>query len=199
MELKAKRIAALGDSITKGFDGTSNLRYNYPRYLAKYYDASVVNLGVNGATIYHDLQTEIQKIQNQDFDVIILMLGTNDYGHLNVNLVDIISQMTFQIRKLISAHPRSHIYAVLPLPRYDDGQNASGVTRFGDYTFDELLDQLGTVYAAFQIPYIDWRHYHSEFITDFNFQDMYADNHVHPNAYTYRRLAFYIGDFIQNN
>lgn len=199
MDINNKRIAALGDSITKGSDGNVNLRYNYPKYLERYYNCNVVNLGVNGATIYNDLEQQIQRIKNIQFDVIILMIGTNDYGHLDVNLINIVSRLPTLVRKLISSHPNSQIYAVLPLPRYDNDKNAKDVIRYADYTFDDLLDKLVSVYAAFQIPYIDWRHYHSEFITDFNFKDMYQDQHVHPNAYTYRRLAFYIGDFIQNN
>lgn len=199
MDLKNKRIAALGDSITRGFDGTANLRYNYPQYLSKYYDASLVNLGLNGATIYNDLEQQIEYIKDSRYDVIILMIGTNDYGHLDIPLIDIVSKMTSLVRRLISKHPCSKIYASLPLPRYDSGKNANDVVRYADYTFNDLLDKLSTIYSAFQIPYIDWRHYHTEFITDFNFKDMYQDQHVHPNAYTYRRLAFYIGDFIQNN
>ena len=199
MDLKDKTIAVLGDSVTKGFDGTANLRYNYPRYLAKYYNCHVFNKGINGATIYETLEKEIEKIKDKQYDVIILMIGTNDYGHLDVPLVRILSKLTTLVRKLISQHSKAKIYTVLPLTRYDNDQNAANVVRYADYTFNDLLNGISDVYSAFQLPFIDWREYNPEFITDFNYKEMYQDQHVHPNAYTYRKLAFYIGDFIKNN
>lgn len=199
MDLKDKTIAALGDSVTKGFDGTVNLRYNYPRYLAKYYKCKVSNNGINGATIYETLEKEVEKLKKTQCDIIILMIGTNDYGHLDVPLVRIISKLTRLVRNIISQHHEAEIFAALPLPRFDNDKNASNVVRYSNYTFDELLDGIAEVYSAFQIPFIDWREYHPEFITDFNFKNMYQDQHVHPNAYTYRKLAVYVGDFIQNN
>ncbi|CAI2564805.1 hypothetical protein AKUA2003_02420 [Apilactobacillus kunkeei] len=199
MDLKDKTIAVLGDSVTKGFDGTVNLRYNYPRYLAKYYNCHVFNKGINGATIYETLEKEIEKIKDKQYDVIILMIGTNDYGHLDVSLVRVLSKLTTLVRKLMTQHSEAKIYAVLPLTRYDNDQNAASVVRYADYTFNDLLNGISDVYSAFQLPFIDWREYNPEFITDFNYKEMYQDQHVHPNAYTYRKLAFYIGDFIKNN
>ena len=199
MDLKDKTIAVLGDSVTKGFDGTVNLRYNYPRYLAKYYNCHVFNKGINGATIYETLEKEIEKIKDKQYDVIILMIGTNDYGHLDVSLVRVLSKLTTLVRKLMTQHSEAKIYAVLPLTRYDNDQNAASVVRYADYTFNDLLNGISDVYSAFQLPFIDWREYNPEFFTDFNYKDMYQDQHVHPNAYTYRKLAFYIGDFIKNN
>lgn len=199
LDLTNKTVVALGDSVTRGFDGTVNLRYNYPRYLAKYYNCRVCNNGINGATIYETLEKEIEKIKDKKYDAIVLMIGTNDYGHLDVPLVRIISKLTRLVRQLISEHHEAKIYAVLPLTRFDEDKNAADVIRYSNYTFNQLLDGLTEVYSAFQIPFIDWREYHSEFITDFNYKDMYQDQHVHPNAYTYRKLAFYIGDFIKNS
>lgn len=199
MNLTNKTVVTLGDSVTRGFDGSINLRYNYPQYLAKYYNCRVYNNGINSATIYETLEKEIEKIKDKKYDVIVLMIGTNDYGHLDVPLVRVISKLTRLVHQLIGEHHEANIYAVLPLPRFDEDKNASDVIRYSNYTFNELLDGLTEVYSKFQIPFIDWRKYHSEFITDSNYKNMYQDQHVHPNAYAYRKLAFYIGNFIENS
>ena len=145
MDLTNKTVVTLGDSVTRGFDGTVNLRYNYPRYLAKYYNCRVCNNGINGATIYETLEKEVEKIKDKQYDAIVLMIGTNDYGHLDVPLVRVISKLTRLVRQIISQHHEAKIYAVLPLSRFDDDQNDDNVMRYSDYKFNQLLDGLEEV------------------------------------------------------
>jgi lysophospholipase L1-like esterase len=192
-------IAALGDSVTRGYDGFHNLKYNYPYYLSQQLRIPVDNWGINGATIWSDLATEIAEIQHHSYNTIIIMIGTNDYGHNNVNLNQVTTRFFNLLAQLKQDHPDANIYGILPLPRYDHQQNASEVVRLADYTFNNLLNALYQVYTAQQIPVLDWRQSCPEFITDNNYMDRYQDQHVHPTAQTYRQLAQYINNFMNNN
>lgn len=190
-------IAAIGDSVTRGYDGFQNLRHNYPYYLSKLVPtASIDNYGINGATIMQDLEKEIVRCNAHKYDIYIVMIGTNDYGHLREELINIQEKLRFILSKLMNGQSHAQIYGVLPLPRYDNLQNADNVIRGADYTFSELLDGLAYVYKQLNIPFIDWRNYHPDFINDHNFKIKYNDQHVHPNADTYQQLAQYIFAFI---
>lgn len=198
-KMSTATIATLGDSVTRGYDGTQNLKYNYPYYLSQQLNRSVDNWGINGATIWADLATELAQIKPYSYDTIIIMIGTNDYGHNSVNLIHVQQQFSKLLSQLKQDHPYANIYGILPLPRYDHQQNANEVIRWADYTFNDLLDALYQVYNAHQLPALDWRQIHPEFITDTNYMNRYQDQHVHPNTKTYQYLAQYIADFIQTS
>ncbi|WP_105957244.1 SGNH/GDSL hydrolase family protein [Apilactobacillus quenuiae] len=191
------RIAALGDSVTKGFDGFENLQENYPNYLSQIINLSVDNFGVNGATIVNDLTNEINDVNWKQYNQCILFIGTNDYGHNPNNLNEVTSKLKQDLNLIYQFNSQIIISAILPLNRYDQKQNAANKRRFANYTFNELLDALAQTYRTYTIPVLDWRKLYPNFINDNNYQSKYNDKHVHPTAQTYYQIANKIADFIK--
>lgn len=195
--MKQTRIAAIGDSVTRGFDGFKDIKENYPYYLSQIMHCPVDNFGINGATIKDDLASEISNIQWNAYQKCILFIGTNDYGHNADNLQSVINALKNCLAFILQANPDIQITAVLPLTRYDGHQNAAEQFRFSNYTFNELLDALAQTYKVYNIPTLDWRNLYPDFINDDNYQTKYNDQHVHPTAKTYYQIASKIAVFLK--
>ncbi len=133
MELKGKKIACLGDSITQGAD--DERRYVY--HLAKLSGAQVDNFGVNATRIatrlvphetpsWNDSFLLRAERMTDDYDVILIFGGTNDYARANptpLGDMDSEDEHTFYgalkllYKKVIKAHPTATVVAVTPLHR----------------------------------------------------------------------------------
>ncbi|MBQ4086478.1 MAG: SGNH/GDSL hydrolase family protein [Clostridia bacterium] len=91
MDLKGKKIAFLGDSITEGV-GVENQELRYDRRMAEKYGIEAVNFGISGTRLAHQ-HTASEKPRYdlcfcgraydlpKDSDIIVVFGGTNDYGH----------------------------------------------------------------------------------------------------------------------
>ncbi|TPR43676.1 SGNH/GDSL hydrolase family protein [Apilactobacillus micheneri] len=191
------KITAIGDSVTRGFDGFKDITENYPYYLSQIMHCPVDNFGINGATIKDDLASEISNVQWSAYQQCILFMGTNDYGHNADNLQSVINELKNCLAFILQANPDIKITAVLPLTRYDEHKNAAEQVRFANYTFNELLDVLAQTYKKYDIPVLDWRSLYPDFINDDNYQVKYNDQHVHPTAQTYYQIANKIANFIK--
>ncbi|TPR26138.1 SGNH/GDSL hydrolase family protein [Apilactobacillus micheneri] len=191
------KIAAIGDSVTRGFDGFKDITENYPYYLSQIMHYPVDNFGINGATIKDDLDSEISNVQWKAYQQCILFMGTNDYGHNADKLQSVINELKNCLAFILQTNPDIQITAVLPLTRYDGHQNAAEQVRFANYTFNELLDTLAKTYKKYDIPVLDWRSLYPNFINDDNYQVKYNDQHVHPTAQTYYQIAKKIAKFIK--
>ena len=93
MELKGKKIAFLGDSITEGVGVSDREHCRYDNRLKEAYGLSAVyNYGISGTRIAHQRMPSSNPRQDlyfcaraqdlaRDADVIVIFGGTNDYGH----------------------------------------------------------------------------------------------------------------------
>lgn len=93
-EYRLKRIACIGDSITEGYSATNRTYFSWAAVLGRlcWQECVVYNYGIGGATMRSDLtdsyqtypnRTEIwqkclSKSKNEGFDIVLIMLGTND-------------------------------------------------------------------------------------------------------------------------
>lgn len=195
--MKNNKIVAIGDSVTRGFDGFKDIKENYPYYLSQIMNCPVDNFGINGATIKYDLANEINAVNWTEYQRCILFMGTNDYGHNTDTLQSVINTLKNCLDFILQANSDIQISAILPLTRYDQNQNAANQMRFANYTFNELLDALAKTYETYNIPTLDWRKLYPNFINDDNYQVKYNDQHVHPTAQTYRQIAKKIAEFIK--
>lgn len=202
---KNKKIVTLGDSITKGYDGSQTLTNGtYPQWLERYLNTSVDNLGYNGAfmaaeSTAGDFTKMVDATNFAKYDVATIAYGTNDYGHSRYDLsaikdimVDNIHQMKKQNKKLV-------IYGILPITRYDNEQNSDEVAGIGGYTMNELRDMLADVYKSEDIPVLDWRQDSSQLITDNNHEYRLFDERLHPSARTYQMMGKEIAAFMVDN
>src|SRR5580765_2781916 len=81
-----KKLIALGDSITNGFDGSHDLKESWPYYLKRLMPfSSIENAGVNAGSITgnteRDLSFQVQHTDFSAFDMVTIFYGTNDFSH----------------------------------------------------------------------------------------------------------------------
>ena len=76
------RILCIGDSNTYGYDPRSYLGDRYPaeiRWTDRLENCEVINCGVNGLTVPREHARYIGLVRMNDPDLVIVMLGTNDF------------------------------------------------------------------------------------------------------------------------
>lgn len=129
--LKDKKIVFLGDSITAGNGGTLTLDGSglaYTNFIAKYTDASIVNLGIGGApfegsdnddALVHRY-TDIPK----DADIIVLFAGINDLfaGSEKFGSLSKLEEGTYcgdiheTFQQISKRHPDADVHVVITYP-----------------------------------------------------------------------------------
>lgn len=210
MELKDKKVAFLGDSITEAPAGTE---YRYVDYFEKLSGAKTYNFGVSATRIATRLIPHESPSWNEsflirsekmtdDYDVIVVFGGTNDYARQNPTpLGDISStdEHTFYgalkalYTKLMLAHPNAIIVAVTPLHR----------VREKDYGLEglELLDYVKAVREVaswYSIPVVDL--WNNSGITAMipEIAEKFIPDGLHPSPLGAKRIAERIYSFIKN-
>lgn len=154
MELKGKKIAFLGDSITEGV-GTSSIDHVYWNVIAQRTGAECYGYGISGTRIAvqqrvpspepsHDLYFG-SRVEDMipDADIVVVFGGTNDFGHGDAALGKMEDRRmdTFYgayhllMQQLIERYPTSQIVVMTPLHRCsedEDVYNEFGVRRQGN-------------------------------------------------------------------
>lgn len=208
MELKGRRIIALGDSITEGV-GTSAPDRAYPAVLARLTGAEVLNYGVGG-TRYAPVSDEINPAWAEDFirrvdrlpewaDLILVFGGTNDFGHGGLPLGTFADRTpdTFYgachtlYTRLIRKYPASRIVILTPLHRLseNDTVNERGQVRapLASYVRAE-----GEVAAHYALPVIDLYREGGMQPAVEEWRVRYMPDGLHPNDAGAERLAAFI-------
>lgn len=138
MELKSKRVWFLGDSITEGV-GASSPEHGYTAVFAEKSGAIVKNYGVAGTRIARQTNCTCKEWDEDDFmarvermdsdaDVVVVLGGTNDYGHGDAEIGDFNSKSEYTFygamhilcNKLIHKYPAAEIVFATPLHRCDE-------------------------------------------------------------------------------
>ena len=198
----------VGDSITAG-SGTTKIYYEYLEENLGF--DSVTPMGVAGSCISaaSDYGQSNQPLINryQDIpsaDLIVIFMGTNDYGHETpLGSVEDTQDGTFYgalnviIPALVEKHTSSKIVFVTPLHRYGFGTSKILGTKFtydnipngADATLTDYVDALKTVCAANGVSVIDL---HTECTldpTDAETRTNYMPDGLHPNAAGHEVIA----------
>lgn len=137
MELKGKKIAFLGDSITEGH-GVADAKDIYWNVLGRQTGAEVFGYGIGGTRIAAQRQ-RIEPIDELHFparvedmipdaDVVVVFGGTNDFGHGDAPLGTMADRTedTFYgachvlMEKLICRYPNAQIVVMTPLHRVSE-------------------------------------------------------------------------------
>ncbi len=211
MELKDKKIACLGDSITEGSDTYES--HNYVYHLQGMTGAEVLNFGVAATRIATRLIPHETPSWNESFlvraermtgkyDVILIFGGTNDYAKANPTpLGDITSndEHTFYgalkilYDKIIEAHPESVVVAVTPLHREQEkGYGLEGL---------ELLDYVKAVRevaSMYSIPVIDLWNTSGIQAQNLKVMKEYLVDGLHPTEKGAKRIADRIYGFLRS-
>ncbi len=135
---KNVNILSIGDSITAG-DGTpSGYRYHLYEYLysndarftmvgpsksvadVRLPERYQAHAGVGGRTI-QDVADNIDSITSFDYDIVLLMIGTND----NSNASEAPARLEALLEKLVAKNPNASIYVAEPIPRRGEKKDSS--------------------------------------------------------------------------
>ncbi len=209
MELKGKKIAFLGDSITEMPSCTEE---RYVDIFASLSGATTYNFGVCATRIarrlvphpepsWNDSFLDRAERMTDDYDIIVIFGGTNDYARPNPSPLgnfESTDEHTFYgalkalYSKVITAHPNATVVAVTPLHRKAEK----------DYGIDdlELKDYVNAVREVaewYSIPVIDlWKtagiqaQVHAV-------MDVYLKDGLHPNPTGATRIAERIYNFLK--
>ena len=174
MELKGKKIAFLGDSITEGY-GASSVEQTYWNILGRETGAEVFGYGVGGTTIAKrnfplpDPKTNQyfgSRVEGmiEDADIIVIFGGTNDFGGSDPAFGQMEDRRldTFYggyhllIQQLMARYPEGQIVLMTPLHRLteDEGTYNEQDGRRGG-TLVEYVDAIIEIAGYYGLPVID--------------------------------------------
>ncbi len=217
MDLRRKKIAFLGDSITEGY-GTSSLENVYWKVLERNTGARCFGYGIGGTRIAKQ-NVPSDPIRDRwfgsrvgemipDADIVVVFGGVNDFchgdAHLGTNADR--SEDTFcgalyvLMEKLRDKYPCATIVFITPFHcSYSEESvtyNSAGAPRFCN--LQTYADAIKETAGNFSIPVLDM--YHSEWMSaglDV-VQQQYVPDSVHPNDAGHARVAACLQDFLSN-
>ena len=123
-QVPKKRLLALGDSITQGYDAIRPSEH-YAVKLSEKLDAQLVNKGIGGEVFFPELAKS-----KEDFipDYITVAYGTNDWSKLDEKTF--LKNCREFYEALSQNYPSSKIFAITPIWRKDCGE----IKAFGDFS-----------------------------------------------------------------
>lgn len=147
MELKNKKIAFLGDSITEGY-GVSNTEHIYWNLIAQRSGALCYGYGIGGTRIApqnvaspdpnwdRHFASRIE-MMIPDADIVVVFGGTNDFGHGDAAFGCLSDRVEnsfcgafhLLIQKLVDRYPQAQLVVMTPLHR--DSENQMRYNEFG--------------------------------------------------------------------
>lgn len=213
MEIKGKKIAFLGDSITAGV-GASNPDNVYHQVLKSMAELETVyNYGINGTRIAcqsipssdpgfdHHFATRVDDMV-VDCDIVVVFGGTNDYKHGDASFGNFEDRQdnTFYgalhllLQKLIQKYPDKYIVFVTPLHRLGDTEPSSKPD--GIFILKNYVDAICEVCEYYSVPVINMYA-----ISGMNpnielQQNLYFPDGLHPSDLGHKRVADRIYNFL---
>lgn len=215
MDLKGKKVAFLGDSITEGV-GVSNLNNVYWKVFGEMTESQVFGYGISGTTIapQHAQLTEQEmryfasRVDEMipDADAIVVFGGTNDFGHGDVPFGRIgdKDESTFcgafysLLYKLICRYPNAQIVVMTPLHRLGENDLILNEIRIRrDHTLEDYSEAEKAICAYFAVPVLD-TYQVSGIQPDVPIlQQLYMPDGLHPSDAGNRRIAEKLAGFFK--
>ena len=212
MELKGKRIAFLGDSITAGV-GAGAIENRFTDVFAKMTDSVALNYGVSGTRIarqkmaddpfYEDFNRRVP-IMDENADVVVVFGGTNDYGHGDAPLGNMgdDTEYTFYgavsvlCKALLVKYPRATIVFITPLHRENENTsiNEFGFSHKPLSAYVKAIKEVAEYYA---IPVLDLYSTSGFQPSVKEIKDIYMPDGLHPSAEGAKRIAARLKNFLQ--
>ena len=175
MELKGKRIAFLGDSITEGV-GVSSVEKTYWNLVAQRTGAGVYGYGIGGTRIaknrlpgnnpYVDANwfgSRVEKMISAA-DIVVVFGGTNDFGHGDAPMGTMKDRTndTFYgayhllMQQLIHRYPYAQLVVMTPMHRCSEEDmpfNEAGIRRAG--VLKDYVEAIREVAEFYSVPVVD--------------------------------------------
>lgn len=208
MELKNKKIAFLGDSITEGF-GVADPDNIFWNVIARRSGAECYGYGIGGTRITPQINPSADpnwdryfasRVEDMipDADAVVVFGGTNDFGHGDApmgTLTDRTEQsfcgaFHLLLEKLIRRYPQAQIVVMTPLHR--DGENQLGVNEIGlrrEIPLEGYVDAIIAISGYYGIPVLDLYRVSGLQPAVPVLKERYMPDGVHPNDIGHARLA----------
>ena len=218
MDIKGKKIAFLGDSITFGV-GASSPDKVYWQLIAEKTGAVCKGHGINGTRIakqinpvpdaYHDMRHFITRVDliDKDADIIMVLGGVNDYAHGDAPLGKTSDRCedTFYgachllYNKLIESFPKAVIVIMTPLHFVEEDNECFNNARSGQkLRLLDFVNVIREVAEEYSLPVLDL-HRISGIQPKIAMQrGLFMPDGIHPNDAGYQRMADRIVAFLEN-
>lgn len=213
MELRDKKIAFLGDSITEGI-GVSDPSNIYWNILARKTDAKCFGYGIAGTRIAVQREPSNPLFDRHfasrvdemipDADIIAVFGGTNDFGHGDAafGTMEDRTEETFcgamhcLLQKLIARYPLAQIVVMTPLHRLVEHciYNELGVRQTAD--LEEYVNAIMKIAAYYAIPVLDLYRVSGLQPAVSVLQELYMPDGLHPNDAGHMRIAQKLKGFL---
>jgi len=209
MELKGKKIAFLGDSITEGV-GVSSIEKIYWNLVGQQTGAEVYGYGIGGTRIavnhkpgndpYVDANWFGSRVDKMipDADIVVVFGGTNDFGHGDAPIGTMKDRTndTFYgayhqlLQQLIYRYPHAQLIVMTPLHRCGEEDmpfNNAGVRRQG--TLKCYVEVIREVAEFYSVPVVDLFAESGIQPQVKLIQEMYVPDGLHPNDAGHVKIA----------
>ena len=207
MELKGKKIAFLGDSITDGC-GVSTIENVYWNVLARKTGAECYGYGIGGTRIAPQKnlgEGEVDRYYGSrvdsmipDADVVVVFGGTNDFGHGDApfGAIDDTDERTFcgalhaLCKQLINRYPEAQLVIMTPLHR--DTEDYGPYNEFGlrlATNLEGYVDAIIKIAAFYAIPVLDLFRVSGIQSRVPVLKERYIPDGLHPNDAGHVRIA----------
>lgn len=212
MDIRGKKIAFLGDSITVGY-GASSPDKVYWKLIEQKTGAVCRGFGINGTRIArqispepgatHDIKhfiTRIDQIENNT-DIIMILGGVNDFAHGDAPIGNMNDRAddTFYgachllYSELIKKFPQAEIIVITPLHCLNEANASEKSNNLLDY-----VNVIIEVAAEYSLPVIDlYRTSGIQPKIDIQ-REMFMPDGIHPNDQGNERIAKRITSFLYN-
>ena len=216
MNIKGKKIAFLGDSITEGH-GVSSVENRFTDLIAKNEGAIIYNYGIGGTRIAYQKEPSAEPVWDKcfigrademepDVDVVFVFGGTNDFGHGDAPIGNIENRDPYTFygalhtlyTNLITKYPKSKIVIATPLPRCDDERIAIINGEEKHLKLIEYVNIIREMAEYYSLPVLDLYKNSGLQPKVPVIRDMYVPDGLHPNDAGHVILADKITAFFKN-
>ena len=213
-EWKDVSAVFVGDSITYG-TGTNKTYHSYIKDADVFQSVQAMGVGGSCISTQSDYGTGNSPLINRytsipDADLIVIFMGTNDYGHETpLGTIDDTTDVSFYgalnviIPGIQEQHPDSQLVFVTPLHRYGFGTSKILGTQFTydsvangrGYTLADYVNAVKVVCESYSVPVIDLFEQYPIDPSNSTDRAEYMPDGLHPNATGHELIA----ELIQQN
>lgn len=217
MELKGKKIAFLGDSITEGA-GVENPDNFFWKRIGRLTGAECYGYGIGGTRIAPQHSQSAEERWDNDFgsrvdemipdaDVVVVFGGTNDFGHGDAPFGRYADRTTdtfcgafaVLLEKLINRYPDAQLVVMTPLHR--SSENELGVNEWGvrrDFPLESYVDAILALSGQYSVPVLDLFRTSGLQPAVPVLKERYMPDGLHPNDLGHEKIANRLIGFLQS-
>lgn len=217
MELKGKKIAFLGDSITEGA-GVANPENFFWKRIGRLTGAECYGYGIGGTRIAPQHAASAEGVWDRHFgsrvdemipdaDIVVVFGGTNDFGHGDAPFGRYADRTTdtfcgafaVLLEKLINRYPDAQLVVMTPLHR--SSENELGVNEWGvrrDFPLESYVDAILALSGYYSVPVLDLFRTSGLQPAVPILKERYMPDGLHPNDLGHERVANRLIGFLQS-